>query len=88
MIWPLPATLVASTSRDRPPRAASQLPMISSVRPTVSARTGLVGIHLGGVPEGHAAVQRQVGLGMALASVLWLPQVIVPRHSSETVRPV
>ena len=35
--------LVAICTLSLPPHAASQLPMISSVRPMVSARIGLVG---------------------------------------------
>jgi hypothetical protein len=40
---PAPECLVASTTSLRRPVRANQVPMISSVRPTVSARVGLTG---------------------------------------------
>jgi hypothetical protein len=62
--------------------------MISSVRPTVSARTGLTGYISAVSQKVTPASSAMSAWAWPSASVFCVPQVIVPRHSSETVRPV
>ena len=65
----------------RPPRAASQVPMIRSVEPCVSACGG-IGIHFGGVDEIDAAVEGIVELGVALGFGV----LLAPGHRAEADR--
>ena len=62
---PRPLTLEATTSLSRPPRPASQEPMIRSVEPCVSAQRR-DRVHLGRVDEVDAGADRVVKLGMPL----------------------
>jgi hypothetical protein len=88
LIGPRPAILVASTTLSRAPgREANQLPMIRSVEPCVSG--------LGGTAYISAVSKKLTPRSSAKsicawpsASVFCWPQVMVPRHTRETCRPV
>jgi hypothetical protein len=72
----------------RLPLAAIQLPRYSSVRPSVSARVGVTGyisaVSMKLMPWSSA---RSIW-AWASASLFCDPQVIVPRHTALTDRPV
>ena len=81
-----PDTLEAMTMRSRPPRALSQVPMIRSVEPWVSA--------LGGMEYISAVSMKLMPRPIAMSSWAWpsasvfcWPQVMVPRQMDVTSRP-
>ena len=79
---------VAITQSPRRPVRPIHEPMNSSVRPTVSARTGFTGyisaVSMKVMPWSSAmSIWR-----CASASSVWLPQVMVPRQISVTSMPV
>ena len=82
-----PSILVATTHSSRRPVRANHSPMISSVRPIVSARTGVVGyISAVSMKVQPASLARSIW-AWASSKVFCEPQVMVPRQISLTSGP-